>query len=111
VEERQLAADVPIRPAATVMILRDGAAGPEVFMLQRTLNAAFARGQYVFPGGRVDDADHGADFEPVCDGMDDVSASAMLGLERGGLPGWWRRSVSASRRPACCSLGVAATAR
>jgi 8-oxo-dGTP pyrophosphatase MutT (NUDIX family) len=67
------------------MILRDGDAGPEVFMLQRTLNAAFARGQYVFPGGRVDDADHAADFEPICDGIDDASASAMLGVERGGL--------------------------
>jgi 8-oxo-dGTP pyrophosphatase MutT (NUDIX family) len=85
VEERQRAAEVPIRPAATVMLLRDRSAGPEVFMLQRTLSAAFARGQYVFPGGRVDDADHGADFEPICDGMDDRSASALLGLERGGL--------------------------
>ncbi len=84
-EDRQLALDVPIRPAATVMLLRAGASGPEVFMLQRTHNAAFARGQFVFPGGRVDDADHGADFEPICDGHDDGSASALLGLESGGL--------------------------
>ncbi len=84
-EERQLAQDVPIRSAATVMLLRDAAGGLEVFMLQRTLNASFARGQYVFPGGRVDDADHAADFEPVCDGLDDGTASAMLGVERGGL--------------------------
>lgn len=84
-EQRQLALDVPIRPAATVMLLRAGAGGPEVFMLQRTLSATFARGQYVFPGGRVDDADHGADFEPICDGLDDVAASARLGLEAGGL--------------------------
>ena len=84
-EERQLAADVPIRPAATVMLLRDGSSGPEVFMLQRTHSAAFARGQYVFPGGRVDDADHGADYEPICDGLDDDAASARLGLDHGGL--------------------------
>ncbi|MGA1075417.1 MAG: hypothetical protein ACO307_09825, partial [Ilumatobacteraceae bacterium] len=63
-----LAADVPIRPAATVMLVRDSDDGPEVFMLQRTLSAAFARGQYVFPGGAVDDADHGEVFEAVCDG-------------------------------------------
>ena len=54
---------------------RDG--GLEVFMLQRTHSAAFARSQYVFPGGRVDDADHGDDFEPVCDALDDAAASAQ----------------------------------
>jgi 8-oxo-dGTP pyrophosphatase MutT (NUDIX family) len=79
------AASVPVRPAATVMLVRDGDAGLEVFMLQRTLSAAFARGQYVFPGGKVDHEDHGADFEPICDGLDDVTASARLGLPSGGL--------------------------
>lgn len=79
------AADVPVRPAATVMLVRDAPGGPEVFMLQRTLSAAFARGQYVFPGGAVDDADHGASFESVCDGIDDTAASARLGLTSGGL--------------------------
>lgn len=74
-----------MRPAATVMLLRDGDAGLEVFMLQRTHSAAFARSQYVFPGGRVDAADHGDDFEPVCDGLDDPAASTRLGLGRGGL--------------------------
>lgn len=76
---------VPIRPAATVMLVRDGDDGVEVFMVQRTHGAAFARSQYVFPGGKVDDADHGEVFEPVCDGMDDTTASARLGLRRGGL--------------------------
>ncbi|MFZ8998253.1 MAG: NUDIX hydrolase [Ilumatobacteraceae bacterium] len=80
-----LAADVPIRPAATVMLVRDSDDGPEVFMLQRTLSAAFARGQYVFPGGAVDDADHGELFESVCDGIDDAAASARMGLPSGGL--------------------------
>ena len=79
------AASVPVRPAATVMLLRDGAAGLEVFMLQRTLTAAFARGQYVFPGGKVDDADHGEAFEPICDGLDDPTASARMGMDHGGL--------------------------
>jgi 8-oxo-dGTP pyrophosphatase MutT (NUDIX family) len=49
--------DVPIRPAATVMMLRDAAGGLEVFMLRRTSNAVFASGMYVFPGGKVDPAD------------------------------------------------------
>lgn len=67
------------------MLVRDSDAGLEVFMLQRTHGAAFARGQYVFPGGKVDEADHGEVFEPICDGLDDATASARLGLERGGL--------------------------
>lgn len=81
---RVLAAAVPVRPAATVMLIRDGDAGLEVFMLRRTGTAAFARHAYVFPGGRVDHADHAAGLEPVCDESDAV-ASARLGLESGGL--------------------------
>ncbi|MFW2336248.1 NUDIX hydrolase [Ilumatobacter sp.] len=80
-----LAASIPVRPAATVMLVRDGDDGLEVFMLQRTHGAAFARGQYVFPGGKVDDADHGETFEPICDGLDDAPASQLLGLDHGGL--------------------------
>jgi 8-oxo-dGTP pyrophosphatase MutT (NUDIX family) len=76
---------VPIRPAATVMLLRDGEHGLEVFVLQRTQAAAFARGQYVFPGGKVDRADHADELEPVCDGLDDAAASAGMGMDRGGL--------------------------
>jgi 8-oxo-dGTP pyrophosphatase MutT (NUDIX family) len=76
---------IPIRPAATVMLVRDGDGGLEVFMMQRTMSAAFARGAYVFPGGKVDDADHAEVFEPICDGLDDAEASARLGLDHGGL--------------------------
>jgi 8-oxo-dGTP pyrophosphatase MutT (NUDIX family) len=79
------AASVPVQPAATVMLVRDGDEGLEVFMLQRTLSAAFARGQYVFPGGKVDEADHGEAFEPICDGLDDDDASARMGMASGGL--------------------------
>jgi 8-oxo-dGTP pyrophosphatase MutT (NUDIX family) len=58
---------VPIRPAATVMLVRDAsgesdAAGIEVFMLRRTLSAVFGSGMYVFPGGRVETSD-GADVD------------------------------------------------
>lgn len=60
--------------------------------MQRTLSAAFARGQYVFPGGKVDDADHADHFEPICDGLDDDTASARLGLESGGLA-WYVAAV------------------
>ena len=41
-------------PAATVVLLRDGAAGLEVLLMRRPDTMAFAPGMHVFPGGRVD---------------------------------------------------------
>lgn len=55
-----VAAPVPVRPAATVMLLRDGDSGPEVFTLQRVSSMVFAGGMTVFPGGGVDPADRAA---------------------------------------------------
>ncbi len=81
---------VPVRPAATVMMIRDldGGDGIEVFMLRRTGRASFGAGMYVFPGGRVDDVDGAAAIEPFCRGLDDANASAQLRLEAGGLAYW-----------------------
>src|SRR5258706_5666483 len=45
------------RPAATLILLRPGAGGPEVLMIQRTQSAAFLGGAYVFPGGALDAQD------------------------------------------------------
>src|SRR5688572_8830182 len=45
------------RPAATVLLLRDGAAGLEVLMTRRSPSASFAPGAYVFPGGMLDGSD------------------------------------------------------
>ena len=82
-------AAVPIRAAATVMLVRDHPInGLEVFMLQRTLAAVFAKGMYVFPGGRVDVNDNEDQLEAVCDGLDDEEASALLGIPNGGLSYW-----------------------
>jgi 8-oxo-dGTP pyrophosphatase MutT (NUDIX family) len=44
-------------PAATVLMLRDGAAGLEVFMVRRHERLAVHAGAYVFPGGKVDAED------------------------------------------------------
>jgi 8-oxo-dGTP pyrophosphatase MutT (NUDIX family) len=44
-------------PAATAVLLRDGVHGPELLLLKRLRTAGFVPGAYVFPGGRVDDAD------------------------------------------------------
>ncbi len=43
-------------PAATVVPIRDGAAGLEVLMLRRDARGAFG-GMWVFPGGKVDPRD------------------------------------------------------
>ena len=48
---------VQAKPAATVLLLRDGPRGLEVLMTQRSMKASFAPGAYVFPGGGVDALD------------------------------------------------------
>ncbi len=44
-------------PAATVICLRDGAKGIEALLLRRNRNLKAFGGAWVFPGGRVDQAD------------------------------------------------------
>jgi 8-oxo-dGTP pyrophosphatase MutT (NUDIX family) len=51
---------VTARHAATVVLLRDGASGPEAYLLHRVSTMAFAAGMVVFPGGRVDARDSDA---------------------------------------------------
>ncbi|MFE5914423.1 NUDIX hydrolase [Streptomyces wedmorensis] len=49
----------PVAPrrAATVLLLRDAEAGPDVHMLRRRASMAFAGGAYAYPGGGVDPRD------------------------------------------------------
>jgi 8-oxo-dGTP pyrophosphatase MutT (NUDIX family) len=54
--------------ASTVLVLRDAPAGPEVFMVRRHEGTAFMAGAHVFPGGRVEAADHEGDAT-WCDGI------------------------------------------
>jgi 8-oxo-dGTP pyrophosphatase MutT (NUDIX family) len=51
----------PAVPAATVILLRETAAGLETLMVKRDSKLAFAGGMWVFPGGRVDPEDYPAD--------------------------------------------------
>lgn len=48
---------VPIRSAATIVLVHDGAAGVEVLMVRRNRKAVFMSGAHVFPGGAVDEVD------------------------------------------------------
>lgn len=60
----------PLRPAATIILLREGAEGPEVWLMERSRSVGFMASAWVFPGGRVDEADAeapaiGGDFARV----------------------------------------------
>ena len=50
--------DAPARPSASVVIARHGGDALEILMLRRNQSIAFHGGAWVFPGGRVDEADH-----------------------------------------------------
>jgi 8-oxo-dGTP pyrophosphatase MutT (NUDIX family) len=79
---------VPVRDAATVMLVRDGDRGPEVFMLRRSLRSVFVGGAYVFPGGAVDASDRAPELQTLCPARRDATASALLGVPDGGLAFW-----------------------
>ncbi|HXT06148.1 MAG TPA: NUDIX domain-containing protein [Roseiarcus sp.] len=58
----------PLRLAATVLLVRDGAHGVQVFMVTRHRKIEFASGALVFPGGGVDPGDRalaGDDVERI----------------------------------------------
>lgn len=71
-----------IRPAATLAITRDTPKGIEVLLLQRTWDATFMPGFYVFPGGAVDEADKRCAEHLT--GGDDASTSHDMALTEGG---------------------------
>jgi 8-oxo-dGTP pyrophosphatase MutT (NUDIX family) len=60
-------------PAATVIMLRDTADGLEVLMVERTRKADFAGGALLFPGGKVDPADHEVIKSGRCALSDDLA--------------------------------------
>ncbi len=66
----------PPRPAATVVMLRDGASGLEVFLLKRHGLSDVLGGAYVFPGGKVDRFDAELDMDAHLDQpLDDLHAA------------------------------------
>ncbi len=79
-------AERPIRSAATLVVVRDGADGLETLLSRRADGADYFSRAWVFPGGIVDAGDRQA--HRVCAGLDDAEASRRLGLEQGGLDYW-----------------------
>ena len=78
--------DQPLpRLAATVLLLRDGTAGLELFMVVRHHQIDFASGALVFPGGKVDPSDYDARLRSLCDGgqnTDDNTHAVMVAAAR-----------------------------
>lgn len=77
---------VAARPAATILMLRDGPEGMETLMLRRTRNAGFVPGAYVFAGGRVDLADGEAEAVACLRGLSPEEAAVRLRLEARARP-------------------------
>jgi 8-oxo-dGTP pyrophosphatase MutT (NUDIX family) len=63
-------------PAATVVLVRDGARGLEVLYLRRSASVDFHGGAWVFPGGRIDPEDYPSGR------ADDVDAAARRAAAR-----------------------------
>jgi 8-oxo-dGTP pyrophosphatase MutT (NUDIX family) len=72
-------------PSATVIILRESAAGPEVLLGKRRGGRAFGDA-HVFPGGVIDPGDSTVGHR--CHGLAQDEAGARLGLDRGALDYW-----------------------
>ena len=98
---RRPAAPEPPRPAATIVVVRDGARGIEVLLSRR---AEARRPQQRRLGLSRRPVDAARPRRPaVCAGLDDAQASARLGSTRAGSTSSSPRCANASRNPACCS--------
>ena len=71
-----------IRPAATLVLTKDAPEGLQVLLLQRTWEAVFMPGFFVFPGGSVDDQDIRGRQHAV--GRGDSEISQTMSLDEGG---------------------------
>lgn len=63
-----------------MLVVRDGTDGVEVYLQRRPRAMHFAGGRWVFPGGRVDDADTDPAIDACWDGPSPQQWSQTLGL-------------------------------
>ncbi len=74
------------RPAATIVLMRDGAAGLEVLLMRRSRRAGFVPGAWVFPGGRVDGSDATPEAMDLLADLSEEAAARRLSLPGGAPP-------------------------
>ena len=67
-------------PAATVCLVREGAAGLEVYLTRRHADLVFLGGFHVFPGGKVDREDFSPAMRSRCRHRDLLEAAAAMGV-------------------------------
>jgi len=79
-------APVTPRPAATIILLRQGSSDVEVCVMQRSTKSSFMGGAVVFPGGRIEAHDQTASWD---------------GLFVQGTGEWWDDEGAAARIAAC----------
>src|SRR5210317_2325081 len=78
---------LPLIPAKNVLVLRDTKDGIEVLMVKRSKRPPFEN-LFVFPGGKIDEADRNINIFNLCNGLDDKQASNKLGISHAGLSYW-----------------------
>ena len=71
------------RAAATVALLRDGRDGLEAYLQLRPARMGFAGGLWVFPGGRVDEADADPAVDATWAGPSPAAWAGRLGMAVG----------------------------
>ena len=69
--------EVVPHPAATLILIRDGARGAEILLVRRAAGLSFHGGGWVFPGGRIEDDDRSAVDDPS-----DIREAARLAAVR-----------------------------
>lgn len=80
----------PVKSASTVLFIRDGALGLEVYLIRRVKQMAFAGGMTAYPGGGVDPRDLDAEF-------------GWIGPD----PGYWADSFGTDERTARALVAAA----
>lgn len=98
----------PSRPAATCVIFRRAASGPdEILMQRRSEKMEFAGGMAVFPGGRVDEADFALADNLAAGDRDDMAARIAAireTLEESGLAIGLNENIDADQARAARSM-------
>lgn len=64
-EELNQGAETPPRASSSLILLRDGAGGPEVLLVRRNPAARFMGGAWAFPGGALDEEDESPEHTAV----------------------------------------------
>src|SRR3954447_9747636 len=77
-EELNPGPETPPRPAASVIVLRDSPAGPEVLLVRRNPGARFMGGAWVFPGGAMN-----GNVSPEQAGLRELAEEAGIHIDAG----------------------------